>query len=306
MTRNRGLLTAAVPLLLLGACAGPGTAGAAGDPGSAAPVTGSTAPVTERATTAPAPAGAGTLALRVEYRGGFVPAETIPSRIPLFSVYADGRALSEGPVPAIYPGPALPNLREIRLSPARVRELADAAVAAGVRSGGDFGTPGVVDVPSTRISVVTAQGEQVVEVIALNDAGPDDTALTPEQHAARKRLSAFLASLTKMFDEAASPPAAAYQPKRIAVLAQPYQETGDGLGGDPVRWPAADLPGGYLNEQLKINCLTVEGAAKDAVRAAASKANQRTPWQSAGKKWQVTFRPLLPEESDCDSLRRQA
>ncbi|MDI6099992.1 hypothetical protein QLQ12_15430 [Actinoplanes sp. NEAU-A12] len=300
MTRNRGLMTAAaVPLLLLGACAQPGAAGDPGAPGSAAPVT-------ERATTAPAAADSSTLALRVEYRGGFVPAESIPSRIPLVSVYADGRALSEGPVPTIYPGPALPNLQEIRISQERVRELAASAVTAGVKPGGDFGVPGVADTPSTRISVRTDQGEQVVDVMALNEASPDDTALTPAQHAARKRLSAWLASLTKMFADAASPPAVAYQPAKIAVLAQPYQETGDGFGGDPVKWPAADLPGGHLNEQLKINCLIVEGAAKDAVWSAAAKANQRTPWESAGKKWQVVFRPLLPEETGCDSLKRQA
>lgn len=303
MTRHRGLMiAAAVPLLLLGACARPGTAGS----DAAAPGTGSAGPVTERATTAP-PSGSGTLALRVEHRGGFVPAETIPSRIPLFSVYSDGRALSEGPVPAIYPGPALPNLQEIRLSPERVRELTTAAVTAGVRSGGDFGVPGVADIPSTRISVVTDQGEQVVEVMALNEASPDDTALTPAQHAARKRLSAWLASLSAMFADAASPPAAPYQPQKLAVLAQPYQETGDGFGGDPVKWPAAaTLPGGFLNEQLKINCLTVEGTEKDAVLAAARKANQRTPWESGGKKWQVQFRPLLPDETSCESLKKQS
>jgi hypothetical protein len=295
MTTNRGLLTAvAVPLLLLGACARPGVAGEAGAPGSAAPVTEST-------TVDPT-----TIALRVEYRGGFVPAETIPSRIPLFSIYADGRAVTEGPVTMIYPGPALPNLQEIKISEARVRELTAEAVAAGVKSGVDFGTPGVADIPSTRISVVTAGGEQVVEVMALNEARPDDASLTAAQQAARKKLSAFVKSLHDLFAQAAGPAAKPYQAERVAVLASPYQDSGDGLAGAPVKWPAAELPGAFLNEELRINCLTVEGTAKDEVLAAAAKGNERTPWESAGKKWQIKFRPLLPDEKECADLRRQA
>jgi hypothetical protein len=295
MTPNRGLLTAvAVPLLLLSACARPGVAGEAAAPGS-------TAPVTESATADPA-----TIALRVEYRGGFVPAETIPSRIPLFSIYADGRAVTEGPVTLIYPGPALPNLQEIKLSEAQVRELTAEAVAAGVKSGVDFGTPGVADIPSTRISVVTAGGEQVVEVMALSEASPDDTSLSAAQQAARKKLSGFVKSLHDLFAEAASPAAEPYQAERVAVLASPYQDSGDGLSGAPVKWPAAELPGAFLNEELRINCLTVEGTAKDEVLAAAAKGNERTPWESAGKKWQIKFRPLLPDEKECADLRRQA
>jgi hypothetical protein len=292
MTINRGLMTAvAVPLMLLsGACARPGVAGEAGSPGYAAPVTEST-------TADPA-----AIALRVEYRGGFVPAETIPSRIPLFTFYADGRAVTEGPVTLIYPGAALPNMQEIKISAAKLKELTDAAVAAGVKSGADFGTPGVADIPSTRISVVTAGGEQVVEVMALSEASPDDQSLTAAQQAARKRLTEFLATLHAQFGDAAEP----YQAQRLAVLATPYQETGDNAGGAPVKWPAADLPGKFLNEQLRINCLTVEGAEKDEVLALATKANERTPWESAGKKWQIKFRPLLPEEKECADLRRQA
>ncbi|MEU4156888.1 hypothetical protein [Actinoplanes sp. NPDC026670] len=295
MTTNRGLLTAvAVPLLLLSACARPGVAGEAGAPGSAAPVTESTT------------ADPTTIVLRVEYRGGFVPAETIPSRLPQFSVYADGRAVTEGPVTLIYPGPALPNLQEIKLSEAQVKQLTADAVAAGVRSGADFGTPGVADIPSTRISVVTAGGEQSVEVMALSEARPDDTSLTAAQKTARTKLAGFVKSLHDLFAEAASPAAKAYQAERVAVLASPYQDNGDGLSGAPVKWPAADLPGAFLNQELKINCLTVEGAAKDEVLALAAKGNERTQWESAGKKWQIKFRPLLPDEKECADLRRQA
>ena len=45
--------------------------------------------------------------LRVGYTGGFVSPPATAGRLPLISVYADGRVISEGPVAAIYPGPAL-------------------------------------------------------------------------------------------------------------------------------------------------------------------------------------------------------
>ncbi|GAA1620893.1 hypothetical protein [Actinoplanes couchii] len=292
MTINRGLLTAAaVPLLfLLGACARPGAADEAGS-----------APVTESA------ADPDSIALRVEYRGGFVPAESIPGRIPRFSVYADGRALSEGPVPAIYPGPALPNLQQITLTADQVEELTAGALAAGVKGGADFGTPNVADTPSTRIVVRTAGGEQTVDVMALNEANPDDKSLTAEQHAARKKLTEFLASVDRLFADAASPASQPYQPKGLAVIAQPYQDTGDGAGGATVTWPAKTaLPGTALTEQPKVNCLTLEGTDLQAVWKLAEKANARTPWESAGQKWQIVFRPLLPDETGCDSLKRQA
>src|SRR6185312_17432162 len=51
------------------------------------------------------------LVLRVAYTGGFVTPQVVVSRLPLVSVYGDGRVLTEGPTPAIYPGPALPNLQ---------------------------------------------------------------------------------------------------------------------------------------------------------------------------------------------------
>src|SRR5690349_15192915 len=66
-------------------------------------------------TASPVPVAAEGLVLRVEYTGGFVSPSATAGRLPLISVYADGRVIAEGPVAAIYPGPALPNLQEQRI-----------------------------------------------------------------------------------------------------------------------------------------------------------------------------------------------
>src|SRR4051812_32113999 len=89
---------------------------------------------------APAPASPGVdlpddgdaLVLQVASTGGFVTPEMLAGRLPLLSVYADGRVLSEGPVPAIYPGPAWPNVQLQQIDPATLQALVQHAFAAGV------------------------------------------------------------------------------------------------------------------------------------------------------------------------------
>lgn len=274
-------------MLMLGACAQPGAAGDAGAPGKSDPVT--------ESVTAPS---ANDLVLRVQYRGGFVPPQFLVGRLPMVSVYADGRVITEGPTTLIYPGPALPNLQVARITPEEVKQLAAEAGEAGVETGTDFGSPNVADAPSTHVSVVTGYGTQSVDVVALNETQPDDSSLTPANQAARKTLKTFVDKLTSLGAE--SQP---YTPEEVAVIAQPWTDPGDGLGGKPVAWPGAQLPGEFLNKTVAIHCLAVSGAEKDTVLEAAGKANQQTAWTSGGKQWSVMFRPLLPDESGCESLR---
>ncbi|MEU4692929.1 hypothetical protein [Actinoplanes sp. NPDC023714] len=291
MTLTRGLLTAAaIPIVLLGACAQPGTSGEAG----AAPDRATSDPVTESAR-----ADADAVVLRVQYRGGFVPPQFLAGRLPLVSVYADGRVITEGPTTLIYPGPALPNLQVARITPEEVTQLAAEATEAGVKTGADFGRPGVADIPSTVVTVTTGYGTETVAVEALNEAQPDDGALTAENKADRERLKTFVGKLTSLGADAQP-----YAPEEVAAIARPWTDPGDGLAGKPVTWPGPRLPGEALNATAGVNCLAVTGAEKDAVLAAAAKANQQTPWESGGKQWSVTFRPLLPDESGCASLRR--
>src|SRR4051812_27728701 len=178
MTRLRGtLMAAAVPLFLLGACARPAADGApAAPPGSPA------APVTN----------ADDLVLRAESYGGFVPADLTVGRLPEGSVYSDGRVITNRPVPAIYPAPALPNIQQQMISEAQVKQLLQQAQAAGVRNGVDFGHPNVADAPTTRITVVTTQGRQSVAVEALQQSRPDDPQLTQAQRDARAKLAGFV------------------------------------------------------------------------------------------------------------------
>lgn len=286
MTRLRGaLIAAAVPLSLLSACAQPVGNDAAAAPGPA------------ESSTAPLP-GADDLVLRAEAYGGFVPADLIVGRLPMVSVYGDGRVIAEGPAPAIYPPAALPNLQVQMIPPELVRELARQALAAGVKNGADFGRPSVADAPTTRVTVITGGDTQSVAAEALGEAQSTDPGLTAGQRAARSKLSAYVKKLTGLSSAPGLSDPVAYQPATVAVLARPWADNGSGEPPAATKaWTGPKLPGGYLNPDFKIGCVVVSGAQKDAVLAAAKTASHITPWTAGYDKWLITFRPLLPDEA---------
>ena len=286
MTRTLALLTAA---LLTAGCAGQ-AGGGAGAPSSSPPEQ----------------SGAGTpdegLVLQVSHVGGSTTPSTTFARLPLVSVYADGRVITEGPVIMIYPAPALPNVQVARIDPARVEELVQRALDAGVGRDVDLGTPPVADVPSTRFTVVTDSGTEVTEVHALQEGlfpDPEAAGLTEQQVAARADLQDLLTDLT-----AVDTPTESYDAASIAAVVTAYTEADDAVPEQPeVPWPGPPLPGEPLEERLGISCVTARGEAADAVLEAAAGANQATPWTSAdGSRWSVLLRPLLPHESGCADL----
>ena len=247
------------------------------------------------------PAAAEGLVLRAEMVGGFVSPSVTAGRLPLVSVYADGRVLTEGPVAAIYPGPALPNVQEQHIDRGAVQDLVDRAMAAGVTETTDLGTPPVADAPSTRFTLVTASQTYVREVSALWETPQEGSGLTPDQQSARTELSDFLTALQ-------DPPggiegSAPYSPTEIAVIATPWVDPQDGLSQPEVAWPGPALPGEPSGGLPDTTCVSAAGDQAQALLTAARSANAATPWVTAdGARWSITFRPLLPDESGCADL----
>ncbi len=295
MTRLRGSWTAAaaVTMLLLSACAQQTAAGAP-----------SAGPSPDSSSAPTVPGGDDALVLRVSSAGGFVPPSMLVGRLPQTSVYADGRVIFNGPVPASYPGPALPNLQWGTISPAALQQLIDMAVTAGVTQGADFGHPGVADAPTTEVTVRTPAGERTVGAVALREAQPDDPQLTKAQQQARTKLRAFVDELDVLSTKLMTSEPQQYRPERIAALVQPYTEP-DGQPGRPltVEWPGPALPGEPLSPELKLTCITATGEQRDAVLAAAKSATAITPWEWANNAWSVVLRPLLPDEAGCAGLK---
>jgi hypothetical protein len=233
------------------------------------------------------------LVLRVTQGGGYTAPGADLGRLPLVSVYRDGRVITEGPVVAIYPAPAWPNVQVTRLDDDAVTDLVDAALDAGVTATGDLGSPGLADATTTTITLVTAAGTSTREVYALQE-GQGDPALTADQAAARTALADLVDRLTGVQGDGES-----YEPSAVAALAGSYVADPD-LARDPVTWPGAPLPGESVAPG--IGCTVSAGAQASAVRSAAQDADGLTPWTDGSATWAVTFRPLLPDESGCADL----
>ncbi|MFC7482044.1 hypothetical protein ACFQX7_21275 [Luedemannella flava] len=256
--------------------------------------------------------GQSTLLLRVAYAGGFVPANLIPTRLPLLSVYADGRVFTQGPQIEIFPPPALPGLEVRRISPADARRLVDLAVAAGVGGSADYGQPGVADAPSTRFTVRTDAGIRTTEVYALGNGDGDGLTggLTAAQIAARRQLWTLLSQLNDL-PRTLGPDAVSqstlYAPSAIAAVVEEWRSPGpDQPAQEEKEWPGPTLPGPLLGGGLELHCVTASGAAAARVASAATHANTLTPWRSGNQRWTLTLRPLLPDERDCADLRGQS
>lgn len=254
----------------------------------------------------PPPIDGDAVVLRVEYTGGFVPPSINTTRLPLISIYADGRVISEGPTTKIYPGPALPNVQLARISRDDVEKLIAHAERAGVGTAGDLGTPGITDVPSTLFTVQTKDGVKKLEVYALSYEA-DDQNLTAHQKAARAKLRKLVAELTDLTGTLGAKSVSEsepYRPSAVAAVASPWVASGDtGLPKSPeVVWPGPKLPGASLGEGLNIGCVTASGDDASAVLKAATSATSITPWVSDGKRWTLIVRPLLPDESSCADL----
>ncbi|SHM67925.1 hypothetical protein [Cryptosporangium aurantiacum] len=241
-----------------------------------------------------------TLVLRAESTGGFVPATFTYGRLPTVSIYADGRVITEGPQIAIYPGPALPNLLVRTISRTEVDRLVAAARRAGVGSPTDYGTPGVADATTTRFTLVEGGRTLTAEVYALSEAMETDQSLTAAQREARARMRGLLATLS---DPASGSGEQRYQPAAIATIVTAYANT-DPENPQPARaWRGAALPGRVVGP-ADVSCALTTGAAVRTVLADAASANAATPWTYEGRRWSLMFRPLLPDETGCESLGR--
>jgi hypothetical protein len=242
------------------------------------------------------------LVLQVDPLPGFGPAEWMFTHTPIISVYGDGRVITTGPTPAIFPGPALPSLLIQQIPTSDVRRLADRARAAGVGSNADLGRPAVADAGSMQFTLLTDTGVVRTTAYALGDY--DDPDFTSSQRAARQALQQLVDDLRNLGAVLGSVPAPnPYTPAAVAAIAQEWRDPGDpGLPAPPpVAWPGPALPGQSVLEGL--GCAIATGATAGAVLAAAAHANTRTPWTFGGRRWTVTLRPLLPDESTCADLR---
>jgi hypothetical protein len=229
--------------------------------------------------------------VRVVTSGGFAAESRQPAQPPQLSVFGDGRVITIGPTTLEYPGPALPNLQEFRLTRTGLAHVIDEARDAGLLDDPppDFGDPGVADQSTTTVTVSVGERTRRVDVYAL---GSSD-GLTPDQRENRARLDRFIqlaADPDALLTFVVPASERRYEPEALAVLVRPS----DATGGDTHAWPLGDLSG--------TACAVLTGNDLAAVLDAARTARLGDPWISGNVSYRLAFRPLLPDERTCDDV----
>ena len=145
------------------------------------------------------PTGAGEVVLRIDETPGFVPVEYALTMMPRFTLYGDGLVVVQGPVPAIFPGPALPNLRTLRLTEDGVQTVLAAARDAGILDGDRALDNQMVTDLSTTLFIATASGRTTV--VSVYGLGTAEEQLPADERADRATLAEFQSRLLDLADE---------------------------------------------------------------------------------------------------------
>ncbi|MFH0916042.1 MAG: hypothetical protein V1912_06290 [bacterium] len=259
------------------------------------------------ATTAPGgslvhPTGENEVVLRISEGGGFVPVEYNYTMVPEFSLYGDGRVIVSGPVIAIYPGPALPNLQT-----AIIPEEAVQAILSAVREAGlfdptfEYGQPSITDVPTATFTVNAGGAGYRSDVYALGmEAGTNGLSL--EQQQARAALNDLRGRLIDLTDFVSGE--ITWTQYEYSALAVYSQAVDPGAMTDPtdvqpgrLDWPLGDL--NTLGEEVPAGFRRVVVSGQDlaTLRLLLEKATAITLWTSDDREYHLFFRPLLPDET---------
>jgi hypothetical protein len=268
------------------------------------------------------PTGADELVVRVALTGGFLPPQAALSEIPQFSLYGDGRVVTTGPMIMIFPPPALPNLRQMRLTEAGIQQVLAAAENAGLMDGNKtYGNNTVADAATTVFTVNAGGKTTVVAAYALGMG--DDPNWTDEDRQALAKLQKFADRTMDLTAWLTAPYIASgdeeYPIERLQIVAQaiePAQATPDpndpAQNQTPIEWPlSTPLPEAtpvtdLIGPDQNLRCGVIEGEDAAQLVKAAEQANTLTPWMSEGNAYLLTFRPLLPDESGCPPRPHEA
>lgn len=300
---KRTFLAATLALGLLGAACANSSSGTGTTPGNGG---GSTYP------TAP-----DQVVVRVATGGGFVAPSYSLTQVPQFSLMGDGRAITPGAIPEIYPGPAIAPLFSQRLTPDAVQAILSLAHTDGLlapsRDFTDMGSVGIADAPTTTITVVADGQTHAFNFYALGELGQKKPAqMGRGEFDARTQALDF----TKKVGDLSWLPAGSagnqtpFEPNGVRVFVSDYRADPN-MSEPAIEWPLAtglaafgDVMKGATgalntNNGLPSRCGTVTGSEQTTLMPLIEHANQLSPWKSDGKEYGLLFRPLLPDESGC-------
>ena len=301
-------------LPLLGICLMTAAACVGASEGSATPVGSATSVGSATPVGSPAvspgyvvPTGPNNLVLRIASGGGFVAPAYLLTEVPQFALFGDGRIIVPGPLAEISPGPLLPNMLVMRVTPAEIQKIMAAADRAGLLGpDASFDAVGIADAGTTVFTTIVDGRAHRISAYALSEAGAMDGGPTgdPTIAAARARLSEFRAQMSNLpaFLRRTVEDIGAYVPSGMRVFvrdagpADPAQPTA-GVAAWPLTTDPASIGQPTMVEGTV--CLALTGSDLSRFLAVAGTANAGTLWTYGSARYAVTVRPLYPNESGC-------
>jgi hypothetical protein len=260
-------------------------------------------------TPSPEPEDPDKVIFRVNWEGGFVTPEMLLGQLPVIAVYADGRVITLGPVPAIYPGPFMPNLQEQTLSPQALDSLIKLAREQDLLKNVRYDFPGIADAADTVLEINLDGESYRLSAYALAEAVDGGVApaieVPPADAAGRAAMREFIDALTQIpaddfVDQAHD---YAYEALRLYVTDAVIVDDSEIPGEQPpIAWPFDDLATAgepVENSPVGARCLVVEGGDLATLKPLLQAANQLSVFESEGDLYSLTPRPLYPDESGC-------
>lgn len=226
---------------------------------------------------------------------------------PALRITGDGIAVVNGPVPAVFPGPLLPNLLGRQVSGAGQARIIQGARDLGLLSGKtDFTSGNMVMGGVTGHIELIADGQRVALTGDPNAQIVCVTTPCEPEPGSPEAFGAFWRQLqdlpTWLGDQLG--PEADYVASSYAILVGAPPQQQPGFTQPPMDWPL-DQPlalfGGPVANGIA-RCGTVSGADADTLRPAITAANQLTQWTQdpqASAAFGLTVRPMVPGEDVC-------
>lgn len=227
--------------------------------------------------------------------------------LPAVAITADGVVVTQGAVPAIFPGPLMPPLSGRSISAQGYGRIVAAARDLGLLTGQSDFTGGAKPGQALgRIELVAGDGV----VLLVGDPGRVMQCITTPCDPAPGSPEAFGAFWQRISDlswlGSDVGREAPYRPQAYAILVGPAPDP-QGFPQGPADWPLA-APLATLGDPVGDGvhrCVTIRGEDAATLRPPLEAANQITPWTqdpSTSATFGLTVRPLLPGEDVCREL----
>jgi hypothetical protein len=235
--------------------------------------------------------------LSVQSVGGFAPPEFLLSRVPRFTLLADGTLISEGPQIMLFPGPFLPSLQTSRIDEETLQGVLEYVEGIGFPDidleRNDEAALFIADAPDDVVTYFDEGGEHVFSVYGLT---------IYEQFTDARVVQ--LRDLVRLLENAsfATTPTGDYRGEVVQVIAGVSEFPPEPAVANERPWP---LPVSFdeLDEVFGgWRCRTFAGAEAEALLSIFTSANQATTWDLDGVQYRLIGRPLLPGETGCATL----